>query len=77
MKDRLRVALFDRCNGLCEARTRKCTGRAEHWHHRLMRSQGGTDSLDNALAVCGACHNHIHENPTESYRRGWLIRSAA
>lgn len=52
-----------------------CTGRAEHAHHRRMRSQGGTDTAENLLAVCHACHDHVHAHPAEAYRRGWLERT--
>lgn len=26
------------------------------------------------MAVCRKCHNYIHDNPKESYEKGWLIR---
>lgn len=52
-----------------------CTGRAEHAHHRRMRSQGGSDEAENLLAVCHACHDHVHAHPAESYAAGWLIRT--
>jgi hypothetical protein len=64
----------DRSGGRCEARTPRCTGRSEHVHHRRMRSQGGSNTLDNLLDVCLQCHLYIHSNPTESYERFWLIR---
>ena len=43
-------------------------------HHRLMRSQGGGNGLENLLLVCDAHHRLIHHMPTLSYKEGWLIR---
>lgn len=62
--------------GWCEVRIDDaCSGRAEHRHHRKMRSQGGSDDPSNLLAVCWACHRWIHDHPSVSYGRGWLVRS--
>lgn len=58
----------------CEARIDGvCHGRAVHRHHRLMRSQGGGDEATNTAELCGACHQHIHDNPAWSYGAGWLL----
>lgn len=72
-----RAACFDRARGMCQAQIARaaCTGRAEHAHHRLMRSAGGGDELSNLLAVCGRCHDFIHLNPEWSYDRGFLRRA--
>jgi len=43
-----------------------CMGRIDP-HHRLMRSQGGKDSLDNLISVCRAHHDWIHAHPARSY----------
>lgn len=50
-----------------------CTGKAEHRHHLLMRSQGGTDDPWNTADVCDACHGHIHAHPAWAYERGLLL----
>lgn len=72
---RSRQWTLDRAHGRCEVRVSPdCTGRAEHVHHILMRSQGGTHDIGNLLAVCHRCHGHIHANPAESYEAGWLHR---
>lgn len=76
---RSRTWCFDRAHGRCEANiaAAACTGRAEHAHHRLMRSQGGSDDPSNLLAVCGRCHRHIHNNPGWAYERGFLLHRDA
>lgn len=52
-----------------------CTTRAEEWHHRKLRSQGGEHTVENGLGICPACHRMIHLNPGQSYQRGWLVKS--
>jgi hypothetical protein len=47
----------------CEAEVQGCTGRATQRHHKLTRSRGGSDDVDNTVDVCGACHGWIHANP--------------
>ena len=60
--------------GLCEVSwDALCTGRAQHTHHRVLRSQGGDNSPANLIAVCLNCHTQIHANPGESYCRGYLV----
>ena len=61
--------------GPCEARTDVCTGRAQHMHHRKLRSQGGKDEASNYLSCCSSCHGFIHARPAWSYERGLLVRS--
>lgn len=59
--------------GACKARASwDCTGRAQHHHHIVRRSQGGKDSKDNLLPVCWVCHAWIHRNPAVSFDMGWL-----
>lgn len=73
--DDVRRLVRRRAGGKCEAHcTKNCTEQIRHFHHRLMRSQGGKGTIDNCLGVCLPCHGHIHANPIESYLRGWLIR---
>lgn len=58
---------------VCEARIEGvCTGRAEHRHHLLLRSQGGTDHESNTVDVCSACHRHVHDNTGWAYSVGLL-----
>jgi hypothetical protein len=69
--DAITPALLERAHYRCEA----CrTGPVEHRHHRLRRSQGGTNELGNLMALCNDCHEFIHRNPALAYEWGWLIR---
>lgn len=62
----------------CEARIQvSCTGRAGHRHHKLRRSQGGTDDSTNTVDLCWSCHEFIHANPAWSYEQGYLMRRTA
>ena len=72
---KVRQEVAGRSGGWCEASTERCTFRAVHVHHRLMRSHGGKHEADNLLHVCHSCHLEIHAHPTRSYERGWLKRS--
>lgn len=46
----------------------------DHFHHRLMRSQGGGGTIENCAGFCLGCHERVHLQPAESYSAGWLIR---
>lgn len=57
----------------CEVRRAEvCTGRAVHRHHKLPRSQGGSDDATNTVDTCTECHVWIHANPSKAYAWGWL-----
>lgn len=65
-----------RAAGNCEAMNfPSCNGRAEHLHHRQLRSQGGGHDVVNLIHVCHLCHEWIHKNPKKAYELGWLVRS--
>jgi hypothetical protein len=75
--DAVTPTLVNRAKGVCEAGTPDC-GKGLHLmhrHHRKIRSQGGTNKLDNLIYCCDGCHTYIHAHPEESYSRGWLLRS--
>lgn len=69
----VRTALRQRSGGRCE----RCGQRAERLdaHHRMQRSVGGHDELHNLIAVCRACHDHIHADILRAQASGWLLRS--
>lgn len=52
-----------------------CWERPSHRHHRLRRSQGGTDDASNTMDLCAAHHRYVHDHPSQSYALGWLKRS--
>jgi len=45
-------------NILCEV----CGKVAVDIHHIVYRSQGGTDDIENLIALCRSCHNKAHNN---------------
>lgn len=73
-----RDAALERDNYACQASEfglrHVCLGRL-HVHHRLRRSQGGSDDLDNLITLCDAAHTHVHHHVAESYANGLLVRS--
>lgn len=73
----VRAEVASRSGGLCEIGLEGiCRVKADCFHHRLMRSQGGADTAENLLHLCNpGCHAYVHVNPEESYERGWLLRS--
>ena len=60
------------CGGTCEFPL--CNAPGAHGHHRLPRSQGGKDTLENCLWLCAHHHDYVHLHPAESYERGWMLR---
>jgi hypothetical protein len=45
-----------------------------HGHHRLRRSQGGTDR--HVVQLCGNCHlGVVHAYPDWAYRHRWLLHA--
>lgn len=54
---------------------RGCGLTGEVVHHKLRRSQGGGNDLDNLVFVAHICHNWIHDHPAEAIELGLLRRS--
>ncbi len=59
--------MLNRANGICE----KCKQKAPfirkkdntpylEVHHKQQLSEGGDDSVENAIAVCPNCHRELH-----------------
>lgn len=59
----------------CTAKLAGCTGRGTERHHIKLRSRGGSDRPANLMAVCLSCHRHIHANPYESHKLGFMRHS--
>jgi hypothetical protein len=55
-KVRRYVEIFERDGHRCTACARLLEFRQMHPHHKLERSKGGDDSLENLTTLCGACH---------------------
>ena len=73
--DAVTPMLMARADYRCEMRAdERCDGTL-HRHHRMMRSQGGDNSLRNLMLVCEFHHRVIHAEPLRSYHHGWLIHS--
>lgn len=47
-------------------------------HHRKLRSQGGDNSPDNLISVCGhgtaGDHGAIHAAPAKAQKAGWIVK---
>jgi len=77
---RQRELVFERAQGLCEARLEDCTGLCEQVHH--LAGRGGPDPHrvaadwrdegNNLLGVCAACHQAIHNWPKASREAGFM-----
>lgn len=37
-----------------------CGGQAEHYHHVIPKSLGGTDNKTNLVPLCNSCHGKLH-----------------
>lgn len=73
-----RAKVERRAEGLCEVRVdRICQHLGDQAHHRLRRSQGGSDQPSNLIWTCSSCHGHIHANPAWAYEHDFLRRSVA
>lgn len=64
----VREAVFARAGYRCE----RCGRRGSlHPHHRLRRSQGGPNTLENLCSLCHACHRMVHDLVAPDWRE-WL-----
>jgi hypothetical protein len=73
-----RFAAYVRAGGWCEVCGAALSRDAYEAHHRLRRSQGGTDGPANLLALCpgpSGCHARVHDNPEWGLVNGWLVSS--
>lgn len=51
----VKLAAWNRCNGICECCEMKITGRPEY-DHELADGLGGDNSIDNCKVLCSKCH---------------------
>lgn len=67
--------------GLAEVRLRDgnrcarkgCTANL-HVHHRVRRSQCGSNSSCNLITLCYNCHRWVHDHPYAARELGYLLR---
>ena len=69
--DDMRPLVMARCHGICEICHYE---QAVLLHHKLRRSQGGTNELGNLLGLCAMCHDHVHGSPRWAYDHGYMTR---
>jgi len=67
----MRPLVMARCHGICEILGDRP---ATEVHHRLRRSQGGTNELGNLMGVSAEGHRLVHKNPAIAYEHGWMLR---
>lgn len=67
-----RMAVMRRSGGRCEVKSKVCTGRAQHFHHRKLRRFKDHSTI-NCAHVCSGCHTEIHARPQVAYLMGWLL----
>ena len=52
---------LERANYTCEAKFEGCQGsQFLQGHHKIFRSRGGKNTVDNCLIVCQHCHDKFH-----------------
>ena len=57
---KLLIRLMERCQGVCEGCGRPPDFRGLAPHHKVFRSHGGKDTLENLEVLCGRCHSSRH-----------------
>ena len=50
-----------------------CGARANHIHHILFKSRGGTDDLSNLIGLCESCHDRAHYRKEPYIESGTLL----
>lgn len=76
----LRDAVMKRDNWTCQLRQRgvdhDCWGH-HHVHHIRLRSQGGSDDMDNLVTLCPDAHDWVHNRDRAQAETLGLIRRRA
>lgn len=76
MPKHVRVAVWQRAGGRCDRCGIGVTFDSMEAHHRVLRKQGGPDTVENLLSLCLGCHNpgvHLHRRVAEE--QGHIVRS--
>lgn len=72
-----RQAVLERDGKLCVRCGQPTAGRPYSLHHRKRRSQGGRNTPENLITLCGSgtteCHGWVHRNIATSRDSGWLV----
>lgn len=58
----------------CDHPCQVCGVRAQHAHHKLPRSRGGTDDPLNIAFLCAECHAGVHAHPRQAMKLGLTIQ---
>jgi len=74
---RVRALVLGRDEHACARCGMSVTDRPRSIHHRVRRSQGGGNSPENLITLCGSgvtgCHGWVHANVAEARAPGWLL----
>lgn len=73
-----RKVVHTRSGGRCEVRSKVCTHRAVHVHHRGGRRFAGCHNPELLADCCLACHDLIHsgKGAAWAWASGWLVKKA-
>ena len=66
----MRPVVVARAGGACHV----CADPGTVVHHRKLRSQGGTNEVDNLMLLCQTCHEYVHNHPALSLAAGYILR---
>ena len=66
----MRPVVVARAGGVCHV----CYDPGTVVHHRKLRSQGGTNEVDNLMLLCQSCHEYVHNHPALAVAAGYILR---
>jgi len=69
----VRKLVLDRDGFLCVRCGISVAGRPRSIHHRIRRSQCGSNAPENLITLCPGCHGWVHGNIAEARASGWLL----
>ena len=77
----VRALVLERDDHACARCGVNIVGRVASIHHRVRRSQGGRNTPENLVTLCGSgvteCHGWVHQNITQAKVFGWLLDGTA